>query len=160
MKPLSVELKQDSKLINSAHIFIQTMFAEVLHTQERIDILVQLLKMKETASRMIIGEVRCNVLPLLSHGISSYSLCHILKGYQKALDISCDHLEIISDYLADITSNELTRNAYNNISRKIKEEFQELTEDIFCKEDDLFGDNESDISFEEFVNTSHNFREF
>lgn len=159
MKELSVELKQDSLLINSANFFIQTMFEEVFDTKERIDVLVQLLKVKETASRTLIKSVKCNVLPLLSHGISSYSLCHILRGYQKALDISCDHLEIISDYLADITSNELTRNAYINISRKIREEFQELTEDIFCKEDDLFGDNESDISFEEFVNTSHNFHE-
>ena len=96
--------------------------------QEAIDILREMLRMKEEAAVKLESLFTSQIMALRECGISDISVLGIAEALENELVTNLGEMEVIAERLAVITRMDDIREAYGNISDRILKDVGEMIE--------------------------------
>jgi hypothetical protein len=124
MDKKDLQLKQ----INSTSQLCAEFESDCESTQEKIDTLRSLLRIKEMAARKLEEIFITQIMPLGRIGISDLSVLGIAEALENELVTNLGEMEVIADRLALVTHNNDIRDGYGIISERILSDVAEMLE--------------------------------
>lgn len=118
------------KQINSTSKLCAEFERDCDSTQEKINTLRSLLRIKEIAARKLEEFFTSQIMPLRRYGISDLSVLGIAEALENELVTNLGEMEIIADRLAIVTHNNDIRDGYGNISESLLDGVKEMLEEM------------------------------